>query len=73
MSDALVFVATVEKVQTMTDGAIRVYLDLSEHDIGTMAALAACRVKGLVLKFEATELAEDAPEPSRYSHYKKDG
>jgi len=43
MTDALVFLASVEKVQTMTDGAIRVYLDLAETELGAMAALAAAR------------------------------
>jgi len=70
MTDALVFLASVEKVQTMTDGAIRVYLDLAETELGAMAALAAARVKGVVLRIEAREID---PETSRYSHYKKDG
>ena len=59
MSEALVFLASVEKVQTMTDGAIRVYLDLAETELGAMAALAAARVKGVVLRIEAREVEDD--------------
>jgi hypothetical protein len=70
VADALIFVATVEKVQTMQDGAIRLTLDLPETAISEMAALAECRRQGMVLRFEATE-AE--PVGSVYSHYKKDG
>lgn len=66
MSDPLVFVATVEKVQTMTDGAIRVYLDLAETEIGVMAALVGARVAGVALQIEAREYeGDDGPKSTK--------
>lgn len=65
MSNALVFIAVVEKVQTLADGGIRVTLDLSETAIPEMAALAACRQQGLVLRFEATEHEQAEPDKPR--------
>lgn len=54
MSDEPIeFSATVEKVQTMTDGGIRVYLDLPETALLEMARLVECRIKGVALHIMA--------------------
>lgn len=66
MSDTLTFLATVEKVQTMTDGAIRVYLDLAETEIEAMAQLAAIRAGGLVLRIDATEWEPSEEKDNAY-------
>jgi hypothetical protein len=49
MSDAIIFHATVYKVQTLTDGGVRVALDLPETAIMQMAQLAECQRFGVVL------------------------
>lgn len=57
--DPIEFVATVEKVQTMVDGAIRVYLDLPETALEAMARLVACKVKGEALHILASPITDD--------------
>lgn len=54
----ITFTASVYKVQTLVDGAVRVTLDLPETAIPQMAMLAECQREGIVLLFEASE-AED--------------
>jgi len=52
--ETIEFWATVEKVQTMAkDNTVRVWLDLSESDLYTMARLAEVNVRGLVLHINA--------------------
>jgi len=46
------FKATVEKVQTLVDGGLRVTLDLPEDAISQAAALMACKREGIPLKVE---------------------
>jgi hypothetical protein len=46
------FSATVEKVQTLVDGGIRVTLDLPEDAISQAAALMACKREGIPLTVE---------------------
>ena len=50
----LSFYAEVIKVQTMESGAIRLTLDLAEHETVLMAQLAECKRRGAVLEIEAT-------------------
>ena len=47
------FHATVYKVQTLTDGGVRLALDLPETAIMQMAQLAECQRFGVVLDIEA--------------------
>lgn len=49
---AIEFHATVEKVQTLVDGGIRVTLDLPEDLIAQAAALMACKREGIALAVE---------------------
>lgn len=51
---AIRFSATVEKVQTLVDGGIRVTLDLPEDAISQAASLMACKREGIPLKVEVT-------------------
>jgi hypothetical protein len=46
------FPATVEKVQTLVDGGIRVTFDLPEDAIAQAAALMACKREGIALAVE---------------------
>jgi hypothetical protein len=50
--NAIAFPATVEKVQTLVDGGIRVTLDLPEDAIAQAAALMACKREGIPLRVE---------------------
>lgn len=54
MENSIVFHAEVNKVQTLADGGIRVYLDLPEDEIAQMAMLAECKRQGMYLTLEAT-------------------
>jgi len=47
------FDAIVYKVQTLSDGGIRLTLDMSENAIPQMAMLAQTKVDGIALVFEA--------------------
>ena len=53
---SLKFVAEIIKVQTMESGAIRLTLDLPEHETVLMAKLAECKRMGAVLEIKATAL-----------------
>lgn len=48
----IVFSATVEKVQTLVDGGIRITLDLPENAISAAASLMACKREGIPLRVE---------------------
>ncbi len=48
----IAFPATVEKVQTLVDGGIRITLDLPEDAIAQAAALMACKREGIPLRVE---------------------
>ena len=50
--NAIRFNASVEKVQTLVDGGIRVTFDLPEDAIAQAAALMACKREGIPLKVE---------------------
>jgi len=52
--NAIQFQAAVYKVQTMTDGGIRIVLDLPETEIAAMAQLAACQVDKIYLAVKCT-------------------
>ena len=52
-NNAIEFVATVYKVQTLADNGLRVTIDLSEDDILKAAQLMECHRIGIVLKFVA--------------------
>ena len=52
--EAIQFVAAVNKVQTLTDGGIRVILDLPETEITAMAQLAACQIDKIYLEINCT-------------------
>lgn len=62
------FVATVNKVQTLADGGIRVSFDLSEADTLQMAQLAECKRFGAVLDVVVKAAAKD-DEPEEGSKY----
>lgn len=53
MSEPLQFWAEVIRVSTMESGAIRVVLDLPEHETVLMAQLAECKRRGAVLDVTA--------------------
>lgn len=46
------FRATVEKVQTLVDGGIRITFDLPEDAISAAASLMACKREGIPLRVE---------------------
>jgi hypothetical protein len=48
----IAFPATVEKVQTLVDGGIRITLDLPEDAIAQAASLMACKREGIPLRVE---------------------
>lgn len=48
----IAFPATVEKVQTLVDGGIRITLDLPEDAIAQAAALMACKREMIPLTVE---------------------
>jgi hypothetical protein len=48
----IAFPATVEKVQTLVDGGIRITLDLPEDAISAAASLMACKREGIPLRVE---------------------
>lgn len=50
--NTIIFPATVEKVQTLVDGGIRITLDLPEDAITQAAALMACKREGIPLRVE---------------------
>jgi hypothetical protein len=52
--EAITFVATVYKVQTLIDNGIRVTLDLPEQAIGEAAALMECKRDEVPLNIDIT-------------------
>lgn len=48
----IVFSATVEKVQTLVDGGLRITFDLPEDAIAQAAQLMACKREGIALTVE---------------------
>lgn len=66
MENNIEFSATVYKLQTLTDGGIRVTLDLPEDAIPQMAMLAETKRAGIPLKFTA-EADKNAQEYRRES------
>jgi hypothetical protein len=56
--DPITFYASIQKVQTMVDGGLRVWLDLPEDAIMQVAELMVCKRHGVVLNFVATEYEE---------------
>jgi len=56
---AITFPAEVYKVQTLTDGGIRVTLDMPEDAIPQMAMLAECKRQGIPLLFNATAIEQN--------------
>ena len=62
-ANSLKFVAEIIKVQTMESGAIRVTLDLPEHETVLMAKLAECKRMGAVLEVKAmANVPESVPK-----------
>ena len=59
MADKIVFLAEVIKVETMTDGSVRVKFGLPETAIAQMAMLAECQRQGIPLQIEAKEATND--------------
>ena len=53
MSDVINFHATVQKVQTLADGGVRLTLDLPESAIMQAAQLMECKRHGAVLQVGA--------------------
>ena len=52
---SITFQAAVYKVQTLTDGGVRISLDLPETAIPQMAMLAECQRAGIYLDVTCTE------------------
>ena len=57
--EAITFQAAVYKVQTLTDGGVRVSLDLPETAIMQMAMLAECQRAGIYLDVVCTDSNEN--------------
>ena len=53
-AESMTFPANVYKVQTLSDGGIRVTLDMPETEIMASAWLAQCQVNGIVLSLCCT-------------------
>lgn len=71
MSDPIQFYATVQKIQTMVDSGIRVYLDLPEQAIMAAAELMACKRMGVVVDVVVTarEKEDDDTGKARKSKF----
>lgn len=59
MSESLAFKAEIIKVQTMESGAIRLTLDLPEHETVLMAKLAECKRWGAILDIVAEAITSE--------------
>lgn len=57
-AESMTFPANVYKVQTLSDGGIRVTLDMPETEIMALAWLAQCQVQGVVLSLCCTPLEQ---------------
>lgn len=62
MSEPTKFVAIVNKVQTLADNGLRVYLDLPEQAIEAVAELMIYKRVGVVLDIVATPRQDDGRE-----------
>jgi len=60
-NEPLQFVAIVNKVQTLADNGLRVYLDLPEQAIGAVAELMLYKRAGVVLDMTVTPRKDDEP------------
>lgn len=56
--DAITFDAVVNKVATLTDGGLRITLDLPETAIAEAARLMECKRGGVVLRVACAPLTE---------------
>ena len=54
MTEAIVFQATIARVQTMADGGLRFIFDAPESAVMQAAQLMECKRFGVVLEIEAT-------------------
>lgn len=58
--DAIIFDAAVNKVQTLTDGGIRIAFDLPETAIDAAAALMRYKREGVPLRVACAEMKDGA-------------
>lgn len=56
MKNEIEFEVSIEKVQTMQDGAIRLTLDLAESCIEQAAELMECKRQGMTLLIKADKI-----------------
>lgn len=68
MPDPITFYAAIAKVQTLADGGIRVWLDLSEDAIMAAAEMMAYHTNEVVLDFVGTERETNGKEQGRKGH-----
>ena len=68
-NEPLVFYGEIIKVQTMESGAIRLTLDLPEHETVLMAKLAECKRRGAVLDIEAVPKAPSEEQTKKSALY----
>lgn len=61
--EPIAFDCAVAKVQTLADGAVRVYLDLPESDLLAASQLMACLTHGVYLRAELTPIRGSDEEP----------
>lgn len=59
MKNQIEFEASIEKIQTMQDGAIRLTLDLSESCIQQAAELMECKMMGMTIFIRADKVDHD--------------
>lgn len=59
MAERIEFWATVAQVKTMSDGGLRVALDLPEHAVAQAAMLIQCKAAGAVLDVTVTPRVEE--------------
>lgn len=69
--DKIIALMTVEKVQTMVDGALRVTLDMSEDSILQMGQFVECKRIGVVLKAEFEPMVEKSEDDKQQSNHRK--
>lgn len=58
--EAIIFDAFVNKVQTLTDGGIRITFDLPESAIDAAAALMRCKREEVPLRVACAEMKDGA-------------
>jgi len=69
MSEPIVFIAEVYKVQTLVDNGIRITLNLPETAILEAAQLMECKRQGVAGEVSYRPITEDEPAKSRKVHY----